>query len=459
MSRFSKALSKQFYLPRNMDDTSRILYPNWNMRFILTPVLSALLCLVANAREVNWPQLRGPRGDGTSLAMNVPINWSETNNIVWKSEIPGRGRSSPVILGDRIWMTLAVERGLVRQRIKSDDMQTAEHVSLEVVCLDRATGKILWRKQLFDVDKPDPVHWFNSWATPTPVVDSKRVYCDFGTFGTACVNSKTGEIIWKTRLPLEHQVGPGSSSVLYKNLLIMVRDGCDVQYITALDTKTGKQVWKTDRPPIEARRPDLKKSFVTPLLVKVGRKTQLISPTAHWIASYEPDTGKEIWRARHGEGFSIGSCPVFGNGTAYFSTGCMRPQMWAVRADGVGDVSSNNVAWTVTRQVPVMSSPVLEGDNIFWTSDDGMANCVNAKSGEVIWQERMNQQHLASPLLAEGRVYFFGKEGKTTVIKAGKTFEKLSENQLEGTVVATPAILDNTIFIRTDTHLYRIGSK
>ena len=133
--------------------------------------------------------------------------------------------------------------------------------------------------------------------------------------------------------------------------------------------------------------------------------------------------------------------------------------MWAVRADGVGDVSSNNVAWTVTRQVPVMSSPVLEGDNIFWTSDDGMANCVNAKSGEVIWQERMNQQHLASPLLAEGRVYFFGKEGKTTVIKAGKTFEKLSENQLEGTVVATPAILDNTIFIRTDTHLYRIGSK
>ena len=428
------------------------------MRILVFLLVATLLIHGAVASELNWPQLRGPRGDGTSLAKHVPTHWSETNNIVWKAEIPGRGRSSPVILGDRIWMTLAVETGVVRQRIGNDDMQTAEHVSLEVVCLDRANGKILWRTKLFDVDKPDPVHWLNSWATPTPVVESGRIYCDFGTFGTACVNSKTGDINWKTRLPSDHQVGPGSSPVIYKKLLILVRDGREAQYLAALDTKSGKQVWRTDRPPIDAG-PNLKKSFVTPLLVKVGKQTQLVSPGAHWVVSYEPATGKEIWRARHGVGFSIGSCPVFGHGMAYFSTGCMKPQMWAVRADGAGDVTATHAAWQVTRQVPVMSSPILNGNELFWTSDDGMANCVNAKTGDVIWQERMNQQHLASPLLAEGRVYFFGKEGKTTVVKAGKTFEKLSENQLEGTVVATPAILDNTIFIRTDTHLYRIGSK
>jgi outer membrane protein assembly factor BamB len=273
------------------------------------------------------------------------------------------------------------------------------------------------------------------------------------------LNAKTGEILWKTRLPLDHQVGPGSSPVRYKKLLVLVRDGRDAQYVAALDTKSGKEVWRTDRPPIEASSPNLKKSFVTPLIVKVGRQTQMISPTAHWVVSYDPSTGSELWRARHGNGFSIGSCPVFGHGMAYFSTGCMKPQMWAVRADGAGDVSSNNVAWTVTRQVPVMSSPLLLGDELYWTSDDGMANCVDARSGEVFWQERMNQQHLASPLLAEGRVYFFGKEGKTTVVKAGKPFEKLAENQLEGVVVATPAILDRTIYLRTDTHLYRVGSE
>ena len=258
---------------------------------------------------------------------------------------------------------------------------------------------------------------------------------------------------------MDHQVGPGSSPLLYEKLLVLVRDGRDAQYVTALDTKTGKEVWKTDRPPINVSSPNLKKSFVTPLLVSTGGRSQLLSPAAHWVVSYEPATGKEIWRARHGEGFSIGSCPVFGNGMVYFSTGCMKPQLWAVRVDGVGDVSTTHAAWKTLRQVPVMSSPLLHGDELFWISDDGMATCGDARSGEVYWQERMDQQHLASPLLAEGRVYFFGKDGKTTVVNAGKPFEKLAENLLEGTVVATPAILDRTIFLRTDTHLYRIGKE
>lgn len=409
------------------------------------------------AAELNWPQFRGPQGDGTSSAKDVPLNWSETNHLAWKVAVPGRGRSSPVVSGNRVWLTLAVEQGIVRERIGGDDMQTAEHVSLEVVCLDAKDGRIIWRTPLFAVDKPDPVHWLNSWATPTPVVATGKLYCDFGTWGTACLDATTGKEIWRTRLPLDHQVGPGSSVVLYQNLMLLVRDGRDAQYVTALDQQTGQPVWRTDRPPIDTSNGDLKKSFATPLLVQADGKAQLISPGAHWVVAYDPANGKEIWRANHGRGFSIGSCPVFGDGVAYFSTGCMKPQLWAIRADGTGDVTTTHALWKTLRQVPVMSSPLLESGTLYWTSDDGMANCSNPRDGEAFWQERLNQQHLASPLMAEGRVYFFGKAGKTTVVKAGKEFAKLAENQLDGTVIATPAIVEGAIFLRTDTHLYRIG--
>ena len=427
------------------------------MRLFQLTVLALIVANAASGAELNWPQFRGPRGDGTSMSTQVPVSWGETNNLVWKVSIPGRGRSSPVVIGDFIWLTTAIEQGVQRVPIGGDDMQTADHISLEVVCLARADGKILWRTQLFEVDKPDPVHWFNSWATPTPVVEPGRVYCDFGTFGTACLEAKSGKLVWKTRLPSDHQVGPGSSPLLYKNLLVLVRDGRDAQYITALDKKTGTAVWKTDRPPINASSGNQKKSFVTPLLVTTGDQAQLISPTAHWVVSYEPSTGRELWRARHGTGFSIGSCPVFGHGMAYFSTGCMKAQLWAVRADGAGDVTGTHVAWKTTKQVPVMSSPVMAGDEIYWVSDDGMANCSDAQSGEVHWQERLGAQHLASPLLAEGRVYFFGKDGKCTIVKASKQFEKLAENQLASEIIATPAMVDRTLFVRTDNQLYRIG--
>jgi hypothetical protein len=429
------------------------------MRPFLSATIVALFASGVAAAELNWPQFRGPRGDGSSHAKSVPLTWSETNNLAWKVAVPGRGRSSPVVMGDRIWLTLAVERDVVRKRIGPDDMQTAEHVSLEAVCLDGANGKILWRTKLFEVENPDPVHWFNSWATPTPVAEPGRLYCDFGTYGTAGLDAKTGKVLWKTRLPLDHQVGPGSSPVVYENLLVLVRDGRDAQYVAALDKKTGKETWRTDRPPINTSSPNLKKSFVTPLVVSTGGRTQLISPGAHWVVSYEPATGKELWRARHGNGFSIGSCPVFGDGKVFFSTGCMRPELVAVRADGEGDVTATLAVWRSTRQVPVMSSLVLLGDELYWTSDDGIANCTDVRSGEAHWQERMNQQHLASPLLAEGRINFFGKGGKTTVIKVGKQFEKLAENLIEGDVVATPAIVDGIIFLRTDTHLYRIGKQ
>jgi outer membrane protein assembly factor BamB len=419
--------------------------------------LAALLTSSPGTAGEDWPQFRGPHRDGTATARNLPLVWSETNNIAWKVPVPGRGRSSPVVLGDHIWLTSALGQGVSKSRIGPDEMQTAEHITLKAVCLDRTDGKIVWETTLFEVAKPSPVHWLNSWATPTPVVESGRLYCDFGTFGTACADSKTGQVLWQQRLPLDHQVGPGSSPALWQNLLLLVRDGCDAQYVTALDKKTGVRVWKTDRPPIDTPTTDLRKAFSTPLLVRSGERAQMISAGAHWIVSYDPLNGKELWRARHGQGFSFGSSPTFGHEMAFFSTGCFKAQLWAIRVDGEGDVTSTHVAWKCMRQVPVMSSPVLGGDELYWVSDDGMACCAEARTGEVHWQERLGGAYLASPLYAEGRVYFFGQNGKTTVVKAGKQFEQLAENFVEGPLVATPALLDRSIFLRTDSYLYRIG--
>jgi outer membrane protein assembly factor BamB len=405
---------------------------------------------------LDWPQFRGPRGDGTAPEANPPTHWSETTNLAWKVKVPGRGRSSPVLLGDRIWLTTAVEQNVVRKNIGSDDMQTADHISLRVVCLDRATGNPLWETTLFEVDQPDPAHWLNSWATPTPAAEPGRIYCDFGTYGTACLEGDTGKVIWKQQLRLDHQVGPGSSPVLWQDRLILVRDGRDAQYVAALDKNTGQTLWKTTRPPINAGSGNLKKSFSTPLIIALGEQTQLVSPGPHWTGAYDPMTGREIWRVRHGQGFSIGTSPVFGHGLVYFGTGCMRAQLWAVRPDGKEDVTATHTAWTSTRQVPIMSSPVLAGEEIYWVSDDGMLTCANAGSGEIAWQERLGGAVLASPILAQGRLYVFRQDAKTIVLKAGKQFERLAENPLEGNLIATPAVSGNALYLRTDSLLYCI---
>lgn len=427
--------------------------------WLICPSLSALDSAphpAANAPAEDWPQFRGLRGDGTAPGANPPVSWNETRNVSWKVPVTGRGRSSAVMLGERIWLTTAVEKGIVRTRIGSDDMQVAEHVSLRVVCLDRRSGEAIWEVELFDVPNPEPVHWLNSWATPTPVVEAGRVYCDFGAFGTVCLEAETGKVLWTRRISIDHQVGPGSSPLLWKDRLILVRDGRDAQYVTALDKEAGRTLWKTDRPPIQASSGNLKKSFSTPLLIEHDRQTQLIAPGAHWAVSYDPLTGNELWRVRHGNGFSIGTSPVVGHGLAFFGTGCFKAELWAVRIDGSQDVTETHFVWKTLRQVPVMSSPVLVGDELYWVSDAGVANCADARTGQLHWQERMGGPCLASPLAAQGRVYFFRQDGTTVVVKAGKQFERLAENPLEGTLIATPAIAGDAFFLRTDTHLYRI---
>jgi outer membrane protein assembly factor BamB len=422
--------------------------------------LSLLAVLLLSQAAPEWPTFRGPTGDGVAPADALPpVEWSESKNIVWKTALPGRGRSSPVVLGERIFVTFAREKNLQRKKVASDEMQTADAVSLGAACVDRASGKLLWEAALRDVEQPDPVHVFNSWATPSPAIVPGRLFCDFGGWGTWCLDPERGTILWEKKIPLDHQVGPGSSLALAGKLLVLVRDGRDSQVVLALDQATGEQVWRTERPPVKTSSPNSRKSFSTALAIDGGGRRQLVAVGPHWVASYDPETGRELWRYRHGDGYSIGGVPVYGNNLLIVGTGCPRPSMLAMKVDGSGEQPSSSIAWSSQKSVPMISSPVLLGADVYWNSDDGFMSCAEAATGTVRWKARLGEGTLASPIVAAGRVYFFGREGKTAVVKPGPAFEALAENKLEGTLIATPAVAGKSLFIRTDTHLYKIENR
>ncbi|MFM1944399.1 MAG: hypothetical protein RI897_3381 [Verrucomicrobiota bacterium] len=413
-----------------------------------------------SASANDWCQFRGPTGDGISQATNVPVTWGVDQNIQWKSAVPGVGRSSPVLLGERVWLTTALTYNVRTFAAGPDRMQQAERVVIGVVCLDRATGKQIYFKELFSVDDPPAVNLLNSYATPTPVVEPGRLYCDFGTFGTACLDSESGEVIWKRELPLKHFQGPGSSPALHENLLILVRDGGDQQYITGLDKATGKTVWKSDRPPLSTPVPMFRKSFSTPLVFEAAGRMQMVVPGAQWFVSYEPETGDEIWRVDDGKGETVAPRPVYGAGLVYVSTGVYggKPQLWAIRVDGQGDVTQSHVAWKLPNSIGFMASPLLLGRELYLLSDETFLTCVDALTGEIVGKARVGGNFAASPVYAEGRIYCFGREGKTVVFEADRALPVLAENQLDGPVFASPAIVHSAIYLRTDSHIYCLAS-
>jgi outer membrane protein assembly factor BamB len=382
----------------------------------------------------DWPEFRGSTGQGVSGEGGLPLTWSETKNVRWKVAIPGKGWSSPAILGDRIWLTAATDDGK----------------SLRAICVDRNSGAITQNVEVFRIKNLGPMSPKNSLASPTPVLEGDHVYLHFGAHGTACI-TQTGEIVWKTRLEYDNgQHGPGGSPVLYENLLIVSCDGLDVQYVVALDKLTGKVKWKKLRQGYQA--------YTTPLAVKLAAGDQVISPGALRAIAYEPRTGREIWNVRYGDGFSNVPRPVYGNGLVYICTGFQEPSMIAVRVDGRGDVTKSHVAWTLKRGVPLTPSPLLVGDELYMVNDGGIASCVDAKTGAELWRARMNGNFSASPIYADGRIYFLSEEGLTVVIAPGKKFQALATNQLEGETLASMAVSGGSIFIRSRTHLYRLGN-
>jgi outer membrane protein assembly factor BamB len=413
--------------------------------------------------ELLWPQFRGPGGEGHVAQTGLPLEWSDaegaTKNIAWKSLIGGLGWSSPVINGDQVWITSAVEMPLATPPAPAAaDAPPAPAkpveeppVSLRALCFDRNTGRTVHDVEVFYIEKPGRIHKKNSHASPTPVIEGDRLYLHFGKHGTACITN-TGQIVWKTQeLVYEHRHGPGGSPVVYNDLLLISCDGTDVQYVVGLDKNTGKLRWKTPR---EGRM-----AYTTPLLVNVDGRTQLISSGGDAVVGYEPETGAEIWRCKY-DGYSLVPRPVVGHGMVYICTGYDDPGLIAVRLGGTGDVTETHLAWEIKKTyAPRNASPLLVGDELYIVSDGGIATCVDAKTGETIWQERLGGNFSASPLLVDGRIYILDEDGKTTVIKPGREYEVLAENQIAARTLASLSVAGKAFFLRTDAHLYRIEQR
>ncbi len=388
----------------------------------------------------DWPQFLGPGGQGRAEVKGLPTTWSEGSaNLAWKADITGLGWSSPVVQGERVWLTTAAEEGR----------------SLRAICLDARTGRELHNLAVFDRPESSRVHSKNSHASPTPVIAGDRVFLHYGTYGTACLSiaaEQTPRILWRKQLAYQPVHGPGGSPLLFHDLLIVNCDGGDAAFVTALDAKTGEARWRADRPD----NPDKKFAFSTPVAIDVDGTAQIVSAGAGSVMSYDPHTGREIWRVNYPGGYSVVPRPAFGHGMVFVSSGYDRPTLYAIRADGQGNVTETHVAWTLNRNAPHNPSPLLVGDELYVVSDHGVAMCVDARSGEVHWQQRLGGNFSASPVYGDGKIYFLNEAGATTVIAPGKKYQELAVNTLPGRTLATPALVQGAVFLRTDQHLYRI---
>lgn len=416
-----------------------------------------VLCVCsAGAADENWNQFRGPRGDGTSTATGLPVTFTDgASSIVWKTAIPGRAWSSPVVWGNQIWVTNAPEiKNTTKDKPKLD-----VPLVLSAVCVDLDSGKVIHDIKLFEVDTPQFTHATNSYGSPTPYVEEGRVYIHFGAYGTACLDTKTGKKIWeRTDLKCDHFRGPGSSPVVYGDLLYLTFDGYDLQYITALNKLTGETVWKKDRGvDFGTTDGDAKKAYSTPALIEAGGKKLLISPFASATIAYDPKNGDPIWTVRHG-GMNAAGRPLYGNGLVLINSADGPNPLIAVPPTGEGDITKN-IAWRSNKAVPKRPSQLLIGDLLFMMSDGAVASCLNAKTGEEIWTKRLAGDYWASPLYADGLIYCFSQQGHVPVFKAGREFELVAENKFEEGFVASPAVAGKALILRSKGHLYRIENR
>lgn len=437
------------------------------------PFLFFLACAVCSCSKQsshaaspsqNWPQWRGPDGQGRANVQALPTQWSEKDNIAWKTITPGRGWSSPVVWGGKVWITTAVETPAkpedIERRLKANTgdqpLTVLESVSLRAVCLDAVTGKIEKDIEVINQREPQWVHQLNSYASPSPVIEEGRLYAHFGSFGTACVDTASGAVLWANRdIRIMHENGPGSTPVVWGDLLIFHCDGSDQQFVAALDKKTGKEAWRTTRSGEMRENPQMKKAYGTPLVVDMNGTPTLVSNGADWVYGYDPATGKELWKLAYGQlGFSMSVKPVAGDGMIFFSTCYSRPEVFCLKYAGS---PAPEIVWHDSKNGPNMASPVLADGLLYFVSEGGILSCVEAATGRALYRERLRGKFSASPILAAGNLYVSSREGVTFVVPAEKQFRILSENTLVGQIMASPAAVEGAIFLRTDKALYRIG--
>jgi hypothetical protein len=437
--------------------------PPLHMKAVYPFTLSLILSF---STQADWKQWRGPTGQGHANA-KLPTQWSETKNVTWRTPIPGKGWSSPVIEGNQIWLTTAFEtpasEAETKERLKNNTGSVPVHVlskvRLHAICVDKRTGKLVHNIEVITKEDPQWVHKLNSYASPTPIIENEKIYCHFGAYGTTCVDAKTGKVIWKNqRIQVMHENGPGSTPVLFEDALIFHMDGSDKQFVVALDKKTGKEKWRSIRSGTMHENPQLKKSYGTPIIEKIEGTSTLLSPGSNWLYAYDPTSGKELWKVEYGGlGFSLVPRPVTGHGMIFMSTGFMRAKFLAIRYE---KTAKPDIAWSYSRGVPTQPSPLLVGDEIYFvTESGGLVTCLDAHSGEKLWIERIGGNYSASPTFANGKIYFHSREGETTVLQAGKEFKVLAKNKLDGQHMASASVDGDALILRTDKAVYRIEQK
>ena len=415
------------------------------LKLTCTLIITLIITLCdPSAAYAQWPQFRGPAGQGHSNDPDVPRQWSETEAIAWKTPVPGTGWSSPVISAGQIWMTAAHQDG----------------TSLHAICLDQKSGQPLFDVEVLTTDDVGPKHVQNGYASPTPVLDGKRVYVHFGPRGTACLNLR-GEILWtNTELPFALPQGAASSPVLHGNKLILVCDGTDAQFVVALDKMTGKVIWKTARKHLGRvqERGFYKMAYATPLVVEVNGQTQVISSGAEHVAGYDIQTGKEIWWHQY-MGFSLVGRPSYGNGLFYVVGSVVLDHhcIYAIKPGATGEVHETDLAWKQPKGIGHVPSPLLYGKEIYVVDDEGTAQCLDAMTGKSVWKQRLGGRFRSSPLQIGNHILFVNQAGKATLIQAGREYKVAHTNQLEGMFLASPAIADGALFLRSATHLYCIA--
>ena len=413
------------------------------MKGCILLLITVASCVVIEANE-QWSQFRGHYGNGIIKSTSAPINWSENTNIDWKTPIHDRGWSSPVIWNDQIWMTTATKDGN----------------KMYAICVNKLSGKIEHDLHVFDVKSPQAITNENTYASPTPVVEEGRVYVHFGTYGTACISTKDGQILWKRRdLNCDHEIGagPASSPFIYNNFLIFNVDGRDVQYVIALNKETGKTAWKTNRSvDFSDVQINQRKAYGTPFIIPRGNTNQMVSIGAKGVYSYDPENGKELWKAKH-RGWSIAPRPVYGEGLVFTMIDRDRPEMWAINPNGRGDITETHIEWKETKRMPPRASPIFFKGLLFVVDRNGYISCLEAKTGKSLWQKRMKGRFSASPILANNLIYFFNEDTVCTIIKPTRELDIVTENKLSSDkLMATPAFDENSIYIRTENNLYKI---
>ena len=433
-------------------------------------LLFAIL-LSTSLGAADWPNWRGPRGNGASDEKNLPVRWSASDNIAWKAPIGGVGVSSPIVAADRVFVTSQIGTGVRRpgnhpRLAQGASAGTAGERALAagnagdstffvVEAFNRADGRRLWQHRTEAVGPLPGVHDKHNLASPSPVTDGQMVYAWFGT-GQIVALDMSGKVVWERHLgkeiaPFDINWGHSSSPTLYGDTVLLLCDHAPASYLLAVDKKTGKERWR-------ANRGKGRMSYTTPFVVETASGPELIVNSSERVDAYDPRTGAFLWHVGGSNQFPI-PAPTFHDGVLYMTRGYRSGPYMAVRPGGRGDIAASHVVWEVPTGAPYISSLVYDEGILYMASDVGAVTAIDAATGTRIWQQRVEGIFSASPVAGDGKIYFVSETGETIVVKAGRQPEVLARNDLGERLIASPAISNGQLFIRSDGQLFAIGRK